>query len=65
MFWVAKNCRLQYGGLDTFSRDGRMTHRDRMSQRQGGWLLTELGVLLLSPLPGSESSLVSAVREAS
>ena len=66
MFWLAKNCRLQYDGLDAFSRDGRMTHRDRMSQRQGGWLLTELGVLLLSPpLPGSESSLVSAVREAS
>ena len=65
MFWVVKNCWLQYGGLDAFSRHGGMTHRDRMSQRQRGWLLTELGVLLLSPLPGSESSLVSAVREAS
>ena len=51
--------------LYAFSRHGGMTHRDRMSQRQRGWLLTELGVLLLSPLPGSESSLVSAVREAS
>ena len=66
MFWVVKNFLLQYGGLDAFSRHGGMTHRGRMSQRQRGWFLTELGVLLLSPpLPGSESSLVSAVREAS
>ena len=65
MFWVAKNCRLQYVLQYAFSCHGGMTHRDRMSQRQRGWLLTELGVLLLSPLPGSESSLVSAVREAS
>ena len=43
MFWLAKNCRLQYDGLDAFSRDGRMTHRDRMSQRQGGLVTDGVG----------------------